>query len=89
MAQIQPRKKSGEVVYLERFDIAITSLVCKRCKSTISVGSQEKLISLKCKCQCALIYRESYLEGRMDVIDYERYRKKREYQDGEKDRIQE
>lgn len=81
MAYAIPRttkEGTGEIVYLERHDIVISSLRCPKCGSTISISSSDRWLSLKCKCQCALVYPDSYPHGRMDVISRERHQKKKE-----------
>ena len=81
MAYIEHRE-GFDIVYLEGRDILITALKCPKCQSTVSVKSSLKWLSTKCKCQCALLYPESYIEGRLDVISLERHKKKKGFEDG-------
>ena len=69
-------KKNLNLVYLEHGDILITKMLCPKCKTYISIKSSENWISSKCRCQCGLVYPESYLEGRLDVITLERHKEK-------------
>lgn len=70
------QRKHLNLVYLEQGDLHITNMKCPNCGTSISVKSSDNWVSTKCKCQCALIYPDSYLEGRLDVITLERHKLK-------------
>lgn len=70
------KRKDLNLIYLEKGDLLITKMKCPHCQTFISIKSAEKWVSTKCKCQCALIYPDSYKQGRLDVITLERHKEK-------------